>query len=460
MSTFNSNDLLSTLVEKIRLICEQKIHFDDFTSVSGLICFDIDGIKQQCFVISELVQKTSAGEGCSAHLKTLCWKDIATTKPLELNSKEIYTSQISHHKTPACDEQYSGPSELQKSFNSSPVGCAKLQAKLDWSNRTFTLVPLEQDGAEQSSKSPLKNTSNTTIVVPISQIAGQKEKKENLQLNFKKDIYQRFSKEHNVIGSRWPKPFHSTKTHTNYRNCYPGLPNKALKRCKPVFDGKCSDSLRNKIKCEPLKEVYNLQNSCENLKTLDNSTSEKPTDLSWFERVISPSNSVESIDSIQPCYLVPHSEPLTSPQYLNNEIKDIFDNSNIEHMESAAHNVILKHNTAPQVNVPDTGSQAESILAQIKKPGSPLKTVAAHSSTSNGTLNTISSIEPDMITLKGNNSDVCIRKTTDCAIPTSVSPSRHSELQSMNECSTNIKKGMYYQIKLRLKYSYSYYTFG
>lgn len=404
-----SDDLLSTLVKSIRQACEQNITFEDFTSVSGLICFDIDGLKQKSFVISELLKKKSVGEGNSSHLKTINWKGVERNEAIGL--QEFRGSPTKPFRT--VDSNYcrllGGQEDLQKRSNGSHGSFAILNTKLDWCNRTFTLKPKIGNGVEPTGKGDLKETKET---ITKSNKASLIERQENFRLGDKRNIHLGSGYNTIVCERKWQKCTNSSKVKTNHRNCYPGLPNRPLKKCQSPNIFKINKPEKPTLKysneyiSEPLKESGRRGNT-KQTKTLFKSPSEKPTALSWYETSIAPSSSFESIESIQPFYLVPHSEPLSYPTHYDNEnIGKHSDNKHVENEDDSlqyASEVLKETDPSPPVSttIPEQEARGDSCLPLSPlNQESPAKNIATHRTASSGTLNTISSIEPDVHTVK------------------------------------------------------------
>ncbi|GFS09412.1 hypothetical protein ElyMa_006621100 [Elysia marginata] len=440
-----SDDLLSTLVSNIRQACEQHITFEDFTSVSGLICFDIDGFKQKSFVISELLQKKSVGEGNSSHLKTLNWKSAERKDSGKyFESKESPTKPLQVDGS-VCSRALGGQTELRKSLRDPRGSFAILHTKLDWCNRTFTLKPKIHYEVEPAVNSHREENSTT---ISASKDITLKDEQGNSQIKHEENIYLERGGER-----RWLKGNCRSKAKPNYRNCYPGLPKKPLKRYQtPCQTNKTERQFTKHStdnKSEPLNESDHLDN-IKRLKTLYNSPSEKPTALSWYETSLAPSSSVESIESIQPFYLVPHSEPLSNPPYSKSQENNVSKDAGYVHRQvhtpeytnfatSAPDPIIQQPTTIPAHFSKEESRDHHSPYSSLNQK-SPVKTVPAHSTTSNGTLNTISSIEQDVRTVTETKPHQASWEQIDRA-PEAVSlPRAHHDSQILSECSVVSRK--------------------
>ena len=362
------------------------------------------------------------------------------------HASKCISSKSSHIEKPNNNRPSDGQTELPEGLSGPQNNFIPLQPKLDWSNRTFTLKPVEQYHAELSHTYAPENKSATTVTISKN---AQKEDKQKYHPGQKKDVYQGITRQIYSNGKKQPK-LDSSKLNTHYRHCYPGLPKKPMKRCKPFHNEikleRQMTMSSNESKSEPLKET-NRQDDLKHIKALYNSPSEKPTALSWFETMISPSSSFESIDSIQPCYLVPHSEPLSNSPHYKSEAKSVYEN--YEHHQSATQPSAYDNyeNTVPprfklssmnSAQYTGDGRQDRHITAPMANQESPLKTIAAHSTTSNGTLNTISSIEADESTVKESSPQKSNRAEIDHALKIA-----HVESQILSECSAVSKKRMY-----------------
>ncbi|RUS73482.1 hypothetical protein EGW08_018762 [Elysia chlorotica] len=445
-----SEDLLSVLVGTIREACEQHVTFSDFTSVSGLLCFDIDGFKQQCFVISELLQKKSVGEGHSSHLKTLNWKGMETKEYDKLTQRES-PGRASHADGSKRKATLDARTELRSTPKGPHNSFAILQNKVNWCNRTFTLKPKEQYGLGLAENN--HQAKSSTLATSLSRECDLKENMESPQPGKKRQVHQ-IDRKINIYEKRWPKNYNSSKTNTQYRNCYPRLPKKPMTRCKPFNNASKWD--RELTKCsngsnsEPIKDI-NHPGDVKSAMTQHDCLSEKPTALSWFEQVVSPSSSFESIDSIEPFYLVPRSEPLSNPVFYKNDGKNVCEFSSRSVHQSADHSHTARYNdianndagstlkmSAAETHAHFTREEKQPELHIVLPHKDPVKTAPAHSTTSNGTLNTVSSIEPDGITGRDSISHRSNWETKD--LKTSLSHGTHVESQIPSECSVSKKR--------------------
>ena len=324
---------------------------------------------------------------------------------------------------------------------------AILQNKVDWCNRTFTLKPKEPYEIKPSSNnSPQKKHIPTAI---ISKECALKVNQELAQSRQKNEA----AREINIYEKNWPKRCNISKANPLYRNCYPVLPKKPVRRSKPFNNAskweKQAPEPSNCRNSEPINDINQSEN-VNSVKSLYNSPSEKPTALSWFETMVSPSSSIESIDSIQPFYLVPHSEPLSNPLYYKNETKTRKELSSHSHGPNAVLNSQYNGFTEPTLKISamtparftTERKQAQHHTASRVDQESPPKTIAAHSTTSNGTLNTITSIEPDVIAGKESDYLKSTWEAKDNALKASLLHGTNFESQIPSECSIVSKKRM------------------
>ncbi|CAL1546551.1 unnamed protein product [Lymnaea stagnalis] len=175
-----SEKIFFSIVRYMREICKKHVKFDDFASVSGFLCFDIDGKTQHRFVVSEVVDRTIGCEGNSSGLGALHWSHVKklcnTRKEAKRNTRGVcgYSSPklndrcleyreihpVLRHGNTLSRKQ----STMQKSL-SGPVNHLQFSsARNKMNNRTFTRENFQINALKlKEVLSPVKTFSNSTV---------------------------------------------------------------------------------------------------------------------------------------------------------------------------------------------------------------------------------------------------------------------------------------------------------